>query len=816
MFVAWNGNAFEKAYAWPLGVRAVQCVDSVTYSQGLKKRFDGQRVCIASWGAYNELELFVDTSLKDKGILKCSVGPSDTTIGSMENLRQIEDSKSQYAALKWLHKHKTFTLLIWASFTHDDFQKTFSSRRQTLPKLAAIVYCVFLQALDYVESKKHSKSLVNNRKTYELCLRETEEVADNMPAIFRKERKDLKTLLAEGEIVLPPSEPPDNDLSRKTISTTTSVDNASASQTSLVTENSSAYVSAVEDLSDEEDTITEEQSDMLNNANTTVLSHVQEEQEEKQDPLDSCCSLRHGKCSRTIDEQARSLAPCPSLSQVTTLLRSASPDTLESHTASQQQNTDTLQELAQPNITCPTISNSASIDSVAKTQKSTLDLSCALSADGSMELDAAYGTHKLVVDDGTFPSLASTVQSVSKARHPPVLRKLSYAQAATGLSTIPEESFEHIIPPNEEQAKTKTPPQPFEVKSPVETDGTPSETSFTSAGSTAVLGSRSPTHTLAIPTQDLASQMRRPQLARSSTAAVDPTPIQHLHRRIPPSDRSTGIRLSPPYPKSTSSISITKPGAFRNGQAVQPGQLSSALLSEAVTFSYQRPHKETCCPVPSCQQATAFRHSIICPRCGPLSFVRYCSLKHLHADIRRHYAQDGECLRRPNHLHCIDEQSIEAHSKPHRAFIAVSSQMYDSFERHRQATYRSYPAYRFSDADYVIFNDADLISAAMASDAPFSLELLQAYRGRGTVVDYVQFPYRTQAAKKAAFAQQLDKLLWHGTSASAAVPLQCRQLFLSIKENLKSRNVWDVQMADRVIFAMKMEFMYTVEIGDRE
>lgn len=810
MLVAWNGDVFEKDHAWPFGIRAIQRVDTSKYSARLQERQEEKGFCISIWGAYEEFELFVDTSLKDKGILQCSVKPTQSVVETTASLQKVERDLAQKSATRLLQKHKTFTLLVFIDFTHEDFRKTFQNRRQTMPKLAAVAYSIFLQVLDYVGSKKHNKSQANNQKSYAEFLKQSEEVADNMPAIWRKERKDVKTLIAEGKIALPPAEPREEDSAFLTPPFSSLAIDPSASQSSLVTENSSTYVSAVEELSDEEDTIIGRRSSEESDA--VVSDHVLEKQEDKPIYKEQACSHTSQEYTSTTAEDL----------QVQFLFASSisesSKDDLEDavDAAEETANMDTSDKVDLSAANLLHMSHTQQLESVSQTVPRLNELECMGTAASNSDTRTESSMHNTLLDDAAFPSLAASKKSQLPAEHTVETRRFSYAQAVTGLTTIPEESPDPVTPTTDREAQFATPPEIVDADSLEELNHALSESSFSSSGSTVVIPSRSPTpsFTSSATAQDRALPQRRPFLSRSATAMTDPTPHSY-HRNSNQADRTAVKRFSPPYASRNSSLSPTHSGHSRKQDRPRQGQLCSKLLAQPIAFSYEQPHKITDCLEPTCQSATNSRKSVICPRCGPLSLNRYCSRGHLLGDVRRHFAQGGECLRRPNHLAYIDEQFF-IHSELSRPFIQVSNPMYDSLERHRQAIYRSYPLYDATVADYFIFNDADLISVAMASGTNFSLELLQVYRGKGTVAAYVQFPARSQPAKKAMFSKLLEKLLWLGTGAGLSVAAECRALFLSIKDNLENRGLWDVQMADRVIFAMKMEFMYSVEKGDRD
>ncbi|CAI7645513.1 unnamed protein product [Penicillium glandicola] len=118
------------------------------------------------------------------------------------------------------------------------------------------------------------------------------------------------------------------------------------------------------------------------------------------------------------------------------------------------------------------------------------------------------------------------------------------------------------------------------------------------------------------------------------------------------------------------------------------------------------------CEKPDCQVLCDFSGgvSVVCPKCGPFSEVRYCGNSHLWEDVKRHWLV---CSTGPVH-----QQSL-AGSIPYNVLegppILPSLHQWDTPERHRQAVWFSSARDR---GDYFVFADwDDLMEAA---DAPAS------------------------------------------------------------------------------------------------
>ena len=100
--------------------------------------------------------------------------------------------------------------------------------------------------------------------------------------------------------------------------------------------------------------------------------------------------------------------------------------------------------------------------------------------------------------------------------------------------------------------------------------------------------------------------------------------------------------------------------------------------------------------------------SVICPRCGPFSEVRYCNAQHLYADIKFHWSRCGEkTFRYPCQESTIPWSQIEGPPLLPNRFN------WDTPERHRQAVYHA--ANR--SGDYFIFADwAEFLAAGQPVD----------------------------------------------------------------------------------------------------
>lgn len=116
---------------------------------------------------------------------------------------------------------------------------------------------------------------------------------------------------------------------------------------------------------------------------------------------------------------------------------------------------------------------------------------------------------------------------------------------------------------------------------------------------------------------------------------------------------------------------------------------------------------------------------VICPACGTDNFTRYCKKQHLYEDIVRHWLEDCGKL---SITGPIDRSTVRHSQIPRSAY--VTGHFVNYIERHRQAVYRA-----MEDADYFLFNDADLVESETPTKEEWNL-----VRGRGDVRLAIKFP----------------------------------------------------------------------------
>ncbi|GKZ29462.1 hypothetical protein AbraIFM66950_005022 [Aspergillus brasiliensis] len=101
--------------------------------------------------------------------------------------------------------------------------------------------------------------------------------------------------------------------------------------------------------------------------------------------------------------------------------------------------------------------------------------------------------------------------------------------------------------------------------------------------------------------------------------------------------------------------------------------------------------------------------TVICPRCGPYSEVRYCSREHLLEDIKPHWLYCGQLV----FQHPCRETSIPRRVRVGPPLIPCVHH-YDMPERHRQAVHFNM---NYREGDYFIFTDwLDFVTAGLPAD----------------------------------------------------------------------------------------------------
>ncbi|KAL4882047.1 hypothetical protein BJY04DRAFT_217740 [Aspergillus karnatakaensis] len=185
---------------------------------------------------------------------------------------------------------------------------------------------------------------------------------------------------------------------------------------------------------------------------------------------------------------------------------------------------------------------------------------------------------------------------------------------------------------------------------------------------------------------------------------------------------------SPPRPLPTAATNTTT-----INPDIQTPHGHSITTHQPPNFFYQLDSVGFPCSLSSCSSRCNLwdGSSVICPRCGPYSSTRYCSLQHLLADIKLHWLLCGEnTFKHPCRKSTIPKSVKE--SPP----LIPSLHRVDSPERQRQAVYFNMCN---SWGDYFIFSDwVDILAAGLQDENRNSARFASA-RCSGQVMHVVRF-----------------------------------------------------------------------------
>ncbi|KAL1851546.1 hypothetical protein Plec18170_006365 [Paecilomyces lecythidis] len=198
--------------------------------------------------------------------------------------------------------------------------------------------------------------------------------------------------------------------------------------------------------------------------------------------------------------------------------------------------------------------------------------------------------------------------------------------------------------------------------------------------------------------------------------------------------------------------------------------------------------------------------SVVCPRCGPFSEVRYCCQEHLYEDIKPHWAFCGQMT----FCHPCRESTIPRRQKEGPPLLP-SRHLWDSPERHRQAVYHA----TNSGGDYFIFADwAEFLAAGQPANNV-------GVRCTNRVLAVVNFD---EPAEKDRFRRVLGVCLFGKPNpfllanpisspfANITLPTASIEvfnlvdyMFRLIRDNLRSRGLWTGELDQSLRYQMQHE-----------
>ncbi|OJJ71000.1 hypothetical protein ASPBRDRAFT_207648 [Aspergillus brasiliensis CBS 101740] len=286
-----------------------------------------------------------------------------------------------------------------------------------------------------------------------------------------------------------------------------------------------------------------------------------------------------------------------------------------------------------------------------------------------------------VPDQTDFPQLPMASSKLTEKTSAGQLDNSEARSIRAMLSPIPESAKEHVNnnPDSNRPADLETTGSTLMDNSTL----TPVSTSTASTGWTNTALQVSP-------------QTTEPSSEPSSSKGIGHRHATSLHHAHP---------LPPTPPSTTHSHTIaTSNAAITNAQGTLSAQKPEGFFWQLDShgFPCAKAHCEKRCNL--WDGAT-----VICPRCGPYSEVRYCSREHLLEDIKPHWLYCGQLV----FQHPCRETSIPRRVRVGPPLIPCVHH-YDMPERHRQAVHFNM---NYREGDYFIFTDwLDFVTAGLPAD----------------------------------------------------------------------------------------------------
>lgn len=328
-------------------------------------------------------------------------------------------------------------------------------------------------------------------------------------------------------------------------------------------------------------------------------------------------------------------------------------------------------------------------------------------------------------------------------------------------------------------------------------------------------------------TQDTQHQPLPNPISRRNTLSTRPklSPIQEISRQdtlSPKSETSTAITTDPPSPAR----SIDSGQFFKHASSIStqssptPSTATTTTASTTITrkqkpsdFFYQLDSHGFPCASSACDNRCNLWDdtSVICPKCGPYSEIRYCSKAHLLEDIKWHWVYCGTM----SFEYPCKESSIPREIRVDTPCLIPCIHGYDTPERHRQAVYFNVCGSR---ADYFIFSDwGDLMEAGGASDG-------MAPRCSSRIICTVTFE---DSAEKDRFRRVLAACLFRKppllpnlslldktaltNPVTIEVPDVADYLFRLIRNNLRTKSLWSKSLHQSLIHQLSQELSVQIQ-----
>ncbi|KAF7117753.1 hypothetical protein CNMCM5793_006933 [Aspergillus hiratsukae] len=181
--------------------------------------------------------------------------------------------------------------------------------------------------------------------------------------------------------------------------------------------------------------------------------------------------------------------------------------------------------------------------------------------------------------------------------------------------------------------------------------------------------------------------------------------------------------------------------------------------------------------------------TVICPKCGPFSEVRYCCKEHLLQDIKWHWIYCGQMiLTQP-----CRENSVPRDVRDGPPLVPCLHP-YDTPERHRQAVYFNI---NIREGDYFLFSDyADWAQAGFPEN---NLDMRCSHRALYTI----KFEDRE---KKDRFRRVLAACLFMTIEVHELVDY----LYRLIRDDLRSQEIWSPEVENMLKYQIHSEFAINI------
>ncbi|KAE8158309.1 hypothetical protein BDV40DRAFT_307897 [Aspergillus tamarii] len=181
--------------------------------------------------------------------------------------------------------------------------------------------------------------------------------------------------------------------------------------------------------------------------------------------------------------------------------------------------------------------------------------------------------------------------------------------------------------------------------------------------------------------------------------------------------------------------------------------------------------------------------TVICPRCGPFSEIRYCCKEHLLEDIKYHWLYCGQMT----FEHPCRENSIPRDVRDGPPLVPCLHP-YDTPERHRQAVYFNA---KVREGDYFIFSDwTDLVKAGFPES---NVEV----RCSSQVIYTIRFE---DASEKDRFRRVLATCLFMTIEVTELVDF----LFRLIRDKLRSQTA-PIELEATLRYQFQQEFCVAIQ-----